>query len=84
MSSLTAQIPISIAIKGHCHEYFPQIPEQFDHEVDEGQSMRQILEGLGIKPQLIMGVLVNGKIQKKEYQPASGDRIILLSPPTGG
>ena len=75
---------VHIAIRGHCQEYFPEVAEEFDHPLIAGQDLRQIMEGLGIKPQLIMGVVVNGKLQKKDYRPLAGDRIMLLSPPTGG
>jgi len=84
MNAETSRISITIAIKGHCREYFPEVPEFFEHKAESGQTLRQILVELGINPQLIMGTLVNGKMQKKDYQPAEGDKIILLSPPTGG
>ena len=84
MSADAETISIEILIRGHCHEYFPHIPESFTHTCLGGNELRQIMEGLGIKPQLIMGVVVNGKLKSKNYIPVQGDRIILLSPPTGG
>jgi len=78
------KISIEIAIKGHCLEYFPHIAEVFHHTTTPGLTLRQIMNELGINPQLIMGVVVNGKLQKKEYIPENGDRVILLSPPSGG
>ena len=84
VSDISANISYSIAIKGHCHEFFSQVPELFEHQTPPGQELREVLVNLGIKPELIMGVIVNGKSQKKDYKPVSGDRIILLSPPTGG
>ena len=77
-------IALHIAIHGHCREFFPQTPEEFEYRAPAGQNLRNIMETLGIKPQLIMGMVVNGKLQKKDYLPMDGDRIVLLSPPTGG
>ena len=77
-------ITVKILIRGHCHEYFPHLPVEFEHSFNAGLTLRQIMEALGIKPQLIMGVSVNGKLQDKSYVPAEGDIILLISPPTGG
>ena len=77
-------INLHIMIRGHCHEFFPEIPEEFEHQAEEGISLRQIMTGLAINPMLIMGVIVNGKLAKKDHLPKDGDRIILLSPPSGG
>ena len=74
----------TLALRGHCQEYFHNLPESFTHSVDDGVDLRQIMVQLGINPQLIMGVVVNGKISRKDYCPQEGDSIILLSPPTGG
>ena len=84
MSENAVALPLHIIIKGHCLEYFPQIPEEFTWQAKPGQTITMILQDLGIKPQLIMSVVVNGIVTKKNYQPLGGERIILLSPPTGG
>jgi len=84
MSCTEEDIGIHVAIRGHCQEFFPDMPEEFKFHTQSEQNLRQIMTAIGIKPQLIMGVLVNGKLQKKDYRPANGDKIILLSPPSGG
>jgi molybdopterin converting factor small subunit len=84
MNETKTPIALHIAIHGHCREFFPQAPDEFELRAAAGQNLRHILEALGIKPQLIMGMVVNGKLQKKDYLPMDGDRIVLLSPPTGG
>ena len=84
MSEIHTPIDLYIAIRGHCREFFPHTSEEFEHRASAGQSLGHILESLGIKSQLIMGMAVNGRLRKKDYTPADGDRILLLSPPTGG
>jgi sulfur carrier protein ThiS len=84
MNSDDNHIGIHIGVHGHCHEFFSRAPGDRELRIKPGQSLQQIMTIAGIKPQLIMGVLVNGKPQNKDYHPSDGDRIVLLSPPSGG
>ncbi|MCL2497022.1 MAG: MoaD/ThiS family protein [Symbiobacteriaceae bacterium] len=84
MNLTTESITVHMGIRGHCAEYFPELPEEFTHQCGVGLTLRQVMVSLGINPLLIMGVVVNGKLAKKDYLLQEGDKVILLSPPTGG
>ena len=84
MNSADTRIGIHIVLRGHCREFFPQAADEAELRIEPGQNLLRIMTAAGINPQLIMGVLVNGKPQRKEYIPSDGDKIVLISPPTGG
>lgn len=53
-------------------------------DLDDGQCVQDILDGLGITPQDIEGVFVNGKIAPLDTLLHDGDRIAALPPGTPG
>ena len=53
-------------------------------DLEDGQCVKDILDGLGIAPQEIEGVFVNGKIAPIETLLHDGDRIGALPPGTPG
>ena len=53
-------------------------------EVPVGVSVKDALQGLGIPPELVALVLVNGKSQAKDYVVAEGDDIQVLAVIGGG
>jgi sulfur carrier protein ThiS len=52
--------------------------------VDTGQTVRQALTGLGIRPEIIALVIVNGTQQAKDYVLVDGDVVELLAVIGGG
>lgn len=53
-------------------------------EVPEGVTIREIINTVGIKIELIAFVHTKGKIQRFDYVPRDGDIIILQPPVSGG
>src|SRR6056297_1074593 len=53
-------------------------------DLKDGQCVKDILDGLGITPQDIEGVFVNGKIAPLDTPLHDGDRIAALPPGTPG
>ncbi|MCG8551492.1 MAG: MoaD/ThiS family protein [Desulfobacterales bacterium] len=53
-------------------------------DLDDGQCVQDILDNLGIAPQDIEGVFVNGKIAPLDTLLHDGDRIAALPPGTPG
>jgi sulfur carrier protein ThiS len=53
-------------------------------EVPEGLTIREIVNTLGIKPQLIAFVSTNGNIKRLDYIPGDGEEITLHPPVSGG
>jgi len=52
--------------------------------VETGQTVRQALAALGIRPEIIALVIVNGTQQLKDYVLKSGDSVELLAVIGGG
>ena len=50
----------------------------------DGQCVKDVLDGIGIAPQDIEGVFVNGKVAPLDTQLHDGDRIAALPPGTPG
>lgn len=51
---------------------------------DDGQRVRDVLENMGIQPDEIEGVFVNGKIAPTDTRLCDGDRIAAFPPGTPG
>ncbi|MCL4426217.1 MAG: MoaD/ThiS family protein [Firmicutes bacterium] len=75
---------VKVIVHGHSAEFFPEKKDTFFFEADGQTSIGKFLDDLGVKRELIMNVLVNGKRRGKEYVPQEGDEIILVSPLAGG
>jgi len=75
---------VKIIVHGHSAEFFPGKKDTFFLEADGRTSIADFLNSLGVKQELIMNVLVNGKRQDKNYVPQEGDEVILVSPLAGG
>jgi sulfur carrier protein ThiS len=60
------------------------IGEQIETSVVAGQSVRQSLTLIGINPDLVAGVFVNGEQQNKDYILQDGDIVKLLAVIGGG
>jgi molybdopterin converting factor small subunit len=53
-------------------------------EITPGAAVRDYLSRLGLKSELVMAVVANGKRVDKSYQPVGGDDVMLLAPLSGG
>jgi sulfur carrier protein ThiS len=53
-------------------------------ETDEGQSLKDILIGIGINPAFVAFAYRDDKIKRLDYVPVDGDVITLQPPVSGG
>ncbi len=53
-------------------------------EVEGDQSLRDILNEIGVPDSLVAFAFVNGKLERLDYRPADGDVITLQPPVSGG
>ena len=58
--------------------------EKDEFTVEAGDTVRAVLLSLGIKPELVAMVSVNGEMQTKDYVIQEGDTIRLLAVVGGG
>lgn len=66
---------------GMLKDYIGQLTET---SVESGQSVRAALTVIGINPDLVAGVFVNGEQQTKDYILQAGDIVKLLAVIGGG
>ncbi len=66
---------------GHLKQYFEGQSEVL---IEPGQSVRELLLGKNIKPELVAGVIVNGGLESKDYLIRDGDEIKIMSVMGGG
>ncbi len=58
--------------------------DQKEVAVDAGRTVREALEAIGIKPDLVAGVFVNEEQQSKDYILQDGDVVKVLAVIGGG
>lgn len=71
-------------VHGHTAEYFPGKRTRHVVSLESPVSVREIIERLGVRPELIMGVFVEGCRMSKDYVPSDGAEVVLISPAAGG
>jgi len=75
---------IVLNVIGHGYQFFPGKKSRLEVDVPAPASVREILLGLGVKPELIMLVSSKGETRTKDYVPEDGEEVTLVSPPSGG
>lgn len=74
---------VKISVYGHSGQYFPKsLPVELD--LDKPLSVADILDKLGVNPQLVMSVFSGGERRTRDYIPEDGEELVLVSPPAGG
>ncbi len=53
-------------------------------EADAGQTLAELLRGIGVDPAFVAYAVVKDKLQKLAYVPVDGDVITLQPPVSGG
>lgn len=79
--------PVKVVLRatGTFRERFPPGQEAVTVCLERPQPVRQILaEKLGIDPDGLAAVVVAGRYRSRDYVPADGDEVILISPVGGG
>lgn len=75
---------VSLRTRGYLQQVFPEKKDTVDVELNGPVSVRGILAGWGIKPDLVMVVLVDGVRQSLDYVPSDGETVTVLPPVAGG
>jgi hypothetical protein len=75
---------VTIQLEGHLREYFPQLREPKPMVLSEPLPVWAILKQAGLAPELPSTVLCGGLRVERDFVPADGDTLILLSPMAGG
>ena len=58
--------------------------KESEYAVEPGRSVREAIVGLGIKPELVAMVTVDGEMQTKDYMIRDGDSIRIMAVIGGG
>ncbi|MCR4426695.1 MAG: MoaD/ThiS family protein [Firmicutes bacterium] len=75
---------VTVRVRGHAREFFPDQREEYDYEFSEGQTVSDMLAALGIKSELVMRVVVDGAVAPKSHVLRDGEVVTLLTPVSGG
>ncbi len=84
MSKQKNDIRITLHVNGHAVEFFPGKSATHHLTLPAPMSIREILEFMGVKSELVMFAFSNGQRRDKEYVPADGEELTLITPPAGG
>ncbi|KKM11674.1 hypothetical protein SY88_08145 [Clostridiales bacterium PH28_bin88] len=75
---------VTIRATGIVRDYFPPGQDRITVRLDRPLTVKEILvEKLGINPDVLMAVLVDGRYRSRDYVLAGGEEITLV-PPLGG
>ena len=74
-------MPVSIRPMGQLKEL---LNNQSEITVQAGQTVRETLVVLQIKPEIVAGVVVNGVLESKDYLLQDGDQVKLVAIMSGG
>jgi len=77
---------VFLKVGGILREYLKPDVDEYTRRVvcEPGQSLRQILDSVGVRPILVAMAIVDGAIVKHDYVPKEGDVITLRPPVQGG
>jgi hypothetical protein len=75
---------VRLRVHGHAREFFPAGLDERRVELDGPRPIREILASLGVPPELVMAVFVDGVRRDKETVAPDGSEVLLISPPAGG
>lgn len=75
---------VTVTVHGHAAAYFPGKMGTYEVNFERPVPIRDIISCLGANPDLIMTALVDGVRRDKDYVPADGAVVVLISPASGG
>lgn len=77
-------VRVVLNVIGHAREFFPGKASRHEISLPAPMKVRDILDYIGVKPELVMHVFSSGAARTKDYVPADGEELTLVSPPSGG
>lgn len=73
-----------ILVHGHVAEFFPGGRREHVVSLAGPVTVARLIADLGVNPDLIMKVFVNGRPASKEDLVGDADEVLLISPASGG
>jgi sulfur carrier protein ThiS len=79
-------VTVSIKASGPLMEYLKPDADPYTRRVEarDGETLRRILESIGVPPGRVAAVSANGNLVALDYVPSNGDAITLVPPVQGG
>lgn len=75
---------VTVRLEGHLREFFPKLRDPQTVTFTQSQTVADIIEAVGMAASLPSSVLCNRQRVERDYRPADGDELVLLSPLAGG
>lgn len=75
---------VTLLIHGHGCEFFPGGKSRIEVDVAESASIDDVLDVLGVNRNLVMFVVAEGVRRERDYVPAQGEEVLVVTPPSGG
>jgi len=73
-----------VLVHGHVAEFFPGGRREQTVVLKEPVPASRLIADLGVNPQLIMKLFINGKLAGKDDLVKDSDEVLLISPTSGG
>lgn len=79
-------VAVSIKASGLLTEYLKPDADAYTRRVEarDGETLRRILESIGVPPGRVAAASANGDLVPLDYVPSDGDAITLVPPVQGG
>lgn len=86
MAGVSTMIEVKVRLYATLRRYRPELKagEFLSLNLEEGTTVRQLLEKLGIPTEVVKTTFVNGVAQKLDHVLADGDRVGVFPPVAGG
>lgn len=75
---------VTLILHAHLKRYMKRESTDLTVPLEAGETVRDLLERLGIPLNEVFAFVVNGKGESPDYHPAPGDRLELLPAISGG
>lgn len=75
---------VKVTLAGHLKEFFPALAHGVDVPLAQPATVAEILALLKVAPELPGAVLCRGVRVDRDFVPADGDELLIMSPLAGG
>ena len=75
---------IKLRLFSTLRKYAPEGEDGSEREVAQGSRVGEVMAGLGIPPETMAVILVNGLLADQDKELAPGDELVLFPPVEGG
>jgi molybdopterin converting factor small subunit len=81
---VVAAVIVAVSLHGDVHRYRRGRKDPFDQELDDGATVQQLVDAIGIDPAMVLTFGVNGEMADRARALRDGDSVIILTPMEGG